>query len=180
MNNWLHSAHVSKQQPRQEPKYSNTSTDVEKTMAASARSRASRKHLHGRGEDCTLLAPKYDCAETPPRTWRRLPTRLIQCDRLRNTSTDVEKTRAGRDVLVEDQKHLHGRGEDYRRIPPRMGVAETPPRTWRRLTEELVGFSPDRNTSTDVEKTGQDVSQSVLPEKHLHGRGEDVTAYSLV
>ena len=133
MNNWLHSAHVSKQQPRQEPKYSNTSTDVEKTMAASARSRASRKHLHGRGEDCTLLAPKYDCAETPPRTWRRLSFPSV--------------------YYLKGWKHLHGRGEDLKSLMLMGSDGETPPRTWRRPDRPRESIMPLGNTSTDVEKT---------------------------
>ena len=71
-----------------------------------------KKHLHGRGEDPVKQHQNEHEEETPPRTWRRLAEVIKTLERLRNTSTDVEKT-AGRSCRYSfRQKHLHGRGED--------------------------------------------------------------------
>ena len=91
----------------------------------------------------------------------------------RNTSTDVEKTRASSATSDRAWKHLHGRGEDFTRKQRCGHTRETPPRTWRRLRKPILQKQPSRNTSTDVEKT-EWLKQSIgVSEKHLHGRGED-------
>ena len=54
-------------------------------------------------------------------------------ERVRNTSTDVEKT-FGSDTLTLES-------------------SETPPRTWRRRKLRARRLPSARNTSTDVEKT---------------------------
>ena len=173
MNNWLHSAHVSKQQSRQEPKCSNTSTDVEKTHQRSMRRCDGAKHLHGRGEDQRRCALPDGRTETPPRTWRR-PTALTESiDRLGNTSTDVEKTHLRCVFLQVFEKHLHGRGEDANRLNMLKPGLETPPRTWRRRQPHCRIESVVGNTSTDVEKTGARKRMRKVLGKHLHGRGED-------
>ena len=70
-------------------------------------------------------------------------------------------------------KHLHGRGEDFELLFEMLKDLETPPRTWRRLGGSVPVITPDRNTSTDVEKTLRQARQSLQRPKHLHGRGED-------
>ena len=174
MNNWLHSAHVSNQQPRQEPKYSNTSTDVEKTAGGRKAPCRPGKHLHGRGED--------GCC------------RSLYGSSSGNTSTDVEKTHLGSPQVPGFRKHLHGRGEDRQKLHNPSGLRkplhgrgedgasldaiedalETPPRTWRRLSQAFTKALPVRNTSTDVEKTPYKHKVMTDTGKHLHGRGEDV------
>ena len=111
----------------------NTSTDVEKTPSEDRQRPASRKHLHGRGEDSCPVSKLLPWPETPPRTWRRLG--IFRQWRLGrgNTSTDVEKTDTYMMLSVCSKKHLHGRGED-----PAPNA-------------ELQAIF--RNTSTDVEKT---------------------------
>ena len=91
----------------------NTSTDVEKTVLLANRKSRRWKHLHGRGEDRESFYRWRRLYETPPRTWRRRIELTGNEARLRNTSTDVEKTirLSGRATLT--RKHLHGRGEDY-------------------------------------------------------------------
>ena len=173
MNNWLHSAHVSKQQPRQEPKYSNTSTDVEKTPGKQAYILPSEKHLHGRGEDRWLGCPTLLRMETPPRTWRRHGNQGLQEQQEGNTSTDVEKTSVRCSTKLRPEKHLHGRGEDAHRLDFLDTRTETPPRTWRRLVKGVQKIAVLGNTSTDVEKTWQSGSSGTAGRKHLHGRGED-------
>jgi len=42
----------------------------------------------------------------------------------------------------------------------------------------MVKLYPSRNTSTGVEKTGEYGSKFARPQKHLHGRGEDVGNHS--
>ena len=70
------------------------------------------KHLHGRGEDAAALRERAFCEETPPRTWRRRGRAFDETLIQRNTSTDVEKTRASITSKSNVWKHLHGRGED--------------------------------------------------------------------
>ncbi len=95
-----------------ERRIGNTSTDVEKTKPPGKRSRCFRKHLHGRGEDCVCHVVQGRLAETPPRTWRRLAFKASAAALAGNTSTDVEKTIGIRIVRMQNEKHLHGRGED--------------------------------------------------------------------
>ena len=113
-------------------RYRNTSTDVEKTPLKFHFRRINQKHLHGRGEDrsgtdeaplITETPPRtwrrpfrrplmHQKRETPPRTWRRPRQTRLKGESHGNTSTDVEKTRAGKLPRSNGQKHLHGRGED--------------------------------------------------------------------
>ena len=90
----------------------NTSTDVEKTSARVYSAAASKKHLHGRGEDIFDGAGKNWSRETPPRTWRRQKALQHQTGNEGNTSTDVEKTSGETPANQGNWKHLHGRGED--------------------------------------------------------------------
>ncbi len=131
----------------------NTSTDVEKTAAPHGATSCPRKHLHGRGEDHPCGRSDSWCLETPPRTWRRLRDDLALVRVTGNTSTDVEKTRQKRRSSNAGEKHLHGRGEDVRKLSGAESKLETPPRTWRRLSECNAARDLVRNTSTDVEKT---------------------------
>ena len=117
--------------------------------------------------------------ETPPRTWRRLLRYLRPRVGRRNTSTDVEKTARNRLAPSRLRKHLHGRGEDKRRVAGAARRVETPPRTWRRLG---LGTGCDHvcgNTSTDVEKTFGGFFVAHCLQKHLHGRGEDTICWSI-
>ena len=151
----------------------NTSTDVEKTPMSRLLFSMLGKHLHGRGEDRIFDKLMFVIWETPPRTWRRL--RACQHRRVfdGNTSTDVEKTsRSGRES-TRSRKHLHGRGEDGGKAIFGSSIGETPPRTWRRLEELEASSHRSGNTSTDVEKTLQDLIPTRQNRKHLHGRGED-------
>jgi len=70
----------------------NTSTGVEKTIWTSWSRCLSRKHLHGRGEDSGPVATIAASTETPPRAWRRPFSARIGQEKIRNTSTGVEKT----------------------------------------------------------------------------------------
>ncbi len=168
---------------------------MEKTDWIAASSRLGRKHLHGRGEDVCPMYAQTPPRETPPRTWRRLTGTIRVFASLGNTSTDVEKTVSAQNFGFFEQKHLHGRGEDQNLHWNRCGLLETPPRTWRRLSNiasmslldeetpprtwrRLTGCGVERlalrNTSTDVEKTSITPAITLATEKHLHGRGEDV------
>ena len=151
----------------------NTSTDVEKTRRLYGDWRRWWKHLHGRGEDSRMWPTAESQLETPPRTWRRLELWYNGQGRLRNTSTDVEKTFFSYVIRWCLRKHLHGRGEDLHGIQKLQNFTETPPRTWRRLPSLLSFLRRQRNTSTDVEKTESHLVNSGVERKHLHGRGED-------
>ena len=111
------------------------------------------KHLHGRGEDGMMTSRMQLFLETPPRTWRRRTGRRSSVWRSRNTSTDVEKTRAAIPTADVKGKHLHGRGEDSWFILLNKTNKETPPRTWRRRVLNILAVVVAGNTSTDVEKT---------------------------
>ena len=117
----------------------NTSTDVEKTCCGVLHGSLRRKHLHGRGEDVEAKTSTALPSETPPRTWRRLKTTGTEPPRLRNTSTDVEKTTTMCSSQSQSQKHLHGRGEDFKNQPKPIPGRETPPRTWRRQQDLALG-----------------------------------------
>ena len=131
----------------------NTSTDVEKTVTHNTSTTTHWKHLHGRGEDRNTPLMMVRHLETPPRTWRRLLLSLSLFLVLGNTSTDVEKTNRKTRTIRMLKKHLHGRGEDCRKLKDDRFAVETPPRTWRRLKMNAERHIPSRNTSTDVEKT---------------------------
>ena len=133
--------------------FRNTSTDVEKTDLPCFGLVAPRKHLHGRGEDEPVRFQLRLLRETPPRTWRRLSLLWNMVGSLGNTSTDVEKTPSGARQIGEQEKHLHGRGEDNKQDALAGEEEETPPRTWRRLKNPFSVSPGARNTSTDVEKT---------------------------
>ena len=90
----------------------NTSTDVEKTQRSFWACARPWKHLHGRGEDSLGPPGGQGWAETPPRTWRRQRRSHDHWLHIGNTSTDVEKTKRVVPVELDDEKHLHGRGED--------------------------------------------------------------------
>ena len=126
---------------------------MEKTLAVYGPSELTRKHLHGRGEDC-------DAGDRSPKV-------------LRNTSTDGEKTTTIYSLSIPDWKHLHGRGEDLLFGLPSCAVPETPPRTWRRRRACHRHRPGNGNTSTDVEKTRISALAPTEFWKHLHGRGED-------
>ena len=113
----------------------NTSTDVEKTSSNASFSFSLKKHLHGRGEDLGHLMKGSVLTETPPRTWRRHCVGFVKSKRLRNTSTDVEKTQSHSWGSPLHRKHLHGRGEDPRKV--------------------ASALRRSGNTSTDVEKTAR-------------------------
>ena len=93
--------------------------------------------------------------ETPPRTWRRRGIKAAGRLASGNTSTDVEKTPSRLPLTIGVEKHLHGRGEDCMNASLTAMTLETPPRTWRRLRDENLQDSFNRNTSTDVEKTAR-------------------------
>ena len=139
--------------------------------------------------------------ETPPRTWRRLIQQTEDAINDRNTSTDVEKTNHAVLRRPRREKHLHGRGEDHlaaENRADRVGntstdvektvkakvcadmYPETPPRTWRRRIILFPCVLFRRNTSTDVEKTAFDQQSVRQIEKHLHGRGEDISVLLMV
>ena len=151
----------------------NTSTDVEKTPMSRLLFSMLGKHLHGRGEDRIFDKLMFVIWETPPRTWRRRFLQILIPEPLGNTSTDVEKTESVPASTCIRWKHLHGRGEDRWQTWSTYASVETPPRTWRRLADQEENQPDHGNTSTDVEKTLQDLIPTRQNRKHLHGRGED-------
>ena len=157
----------------------NTSTDVEKTVTHNTSTTTHWKHLHGRGEDRNTPLMMVRHLETPPRTWRRLLLSLSLFLVLGNTSTDVEKTNRKTRTIRMLKKHLHGRGEDCRKLKDDRFAVETPPRTWRRPQTQRLDQTGSRNTSTDVEKTLCCSTFRRCRRKHLHGRGEDPVTSTL-
>ncbi len=131
----------------------NTSTCVEKTSSSSGLVTKSRKHIHGRGEDCLHSPVNLKNPETPPRAWRRPVPSSPTVQASGNTSTCVEKTRRRPSRSAGAWKHLHMRGEDYCGEARQCGTAETPPRAWRRPDARPAPKLLPGNTSTYVEKT---------------------------
>ncbi len=97
--------------------------------------------------------------ETPPRTWGRPFTQRDAEGRLRNTPTDVGKTRWPTPAGRWAWKHPHGRGEDAFSSRVFARYFETPPRTWGRRFAYAVVLVPVGNTPTDVGKTAYQFDQ---------------------
>ena len=136
-------------------------------------------------------------SETPPRAWgRRDAISKVNGD-VGNTPTGVGKTYRVKKLIISDQKHPHGRGEDSLSTTSRTSHIETPPRAWGRLSgwyhnKNTQIETPPRawgrlrmtdeqrskrgNTPTGVGKTGQQVIKASNIGKHPHGRGEDAKA----
>ena len=93
--------------------YGNTPTGVGKTHTPGFPSRVSRKHPHGRGEDCSAARQAPVPWETPPRAWGRLIACPDRGGSMRNTPTGVGKTGTRHGLPCRNWKHPHGRGEDY-------------------------------------------------------------------
>ncbi len=131
----------------------NTPTDVGKTARQCCRLDSLWKHPHGRGEDPSHASKPARSSETPPRTWGRPGTWATDEPRLRNTPTDVGKTKTSAATTIARKKHPHGRGEDRPCCDQRSGTPETPPRTWGRLFQGGDTAVDRGNTPTDVGKT---------------------------
>src|SRR5690606_27254776 len=86
---------------------------------------------------------------------------------------DVGKTSKRYGASSTKWKHPHGRGEDSSPRHLRRFLAETPPRTCRRLDVLMAVAILVGNTPTDVGKTREDRSRWPCRRKHPHGRGED-------
>ena len=151
----------------------NTSTHVEKTVLACLGVDFREKHLHARGENLRMNSALLSFPETPPRTWRKRSASSGICSACRNTSTHVEKTRAGVVAVPNDKKHLHARGENFKSNKYHAIKRETPPRTWRKLVSKSIPHVSHRNTSTHVEKTQPNCPLKNAMRKHLHARGEN-------
>ena len=72
--------------------------------------------------------------------------------------------------LAACRKHLHGHGAPC----PILWDGETPPRTWGRHALRSPAGKHGGNTPTDVGKTIGTPDVKKPPQKHPHGRGEDV------
>ncbi len=131
----------------------NTPTGVGKTVRPSAPSPASRKHPHGRGEDCSSTIRRAKKLETPPRAWGRQRRPRRRAARFGNTPTGVGKTAPRRQPRPCRQKHPHGRGEDTCAESGATWPPETPPRAWGRRKAEQPGRRRRGNTPTGVGKT---------------------------
>ena len=132
-----------------------------------------RKHPHGRGEDPCRVIVGVLTLETPPRAWGRLQRDYPVLNGFRNTPTGVGKTVYSSGATLRDQKHPHGRGEDYAQNLLLHKDAETPPRAWGRPIFITPKETCKRNTPTGVGKTLLISLGRYCQEKHPHGRGED-------
>ena len=111
------------------------------------------KHPHGRGEDEQRWDDARTGMETPPRAWGRRTWAQRIGSLARNTPTGVGKTNQCGVARAANEKHPHGRGEDYWpdvTLPPSM---ETPPRAWGRLRGLSAAGLAAGNTPTGVGKT---------------------------
>ena len=85
----------------------------------------------------------------------------------------MEQTSSQRKHPKSEQKHLHIRGADSRKIRSSLFPVETPPHTWSRLQFKTPPGDVLRNTSTYVEQTEQRFNFEKTVQKHLHIRGAD-------
>ena len=131
----------------------NTPTGVGKTYPPTIALSCIQKHPHGRGEDTAEYRRTGECVETPPRAWGRLNIHHPNEAYPGNTPTGVGKTKACPRKPEPNRKHPHGRGEDPVKVPPVLGMKETPPRAWGRLSPLILSGKPFRNTPTGVGKT---------------------------
>ena len=145
-----------------------------KTFSEARKHASIKKHPHGRGEDARSHRQNIHHPETPPRTWGRLIAPQSNASTARNTPTDVGKTPPPDAPLPLHRKHPHGRGEDKLKPFDTPYHQETPPRTWGRHDPDFSKVYLRGNTPTDVGKTDAYRKKLNLPEKHPHGRGEDV------
>ena len=83
------------------------------------------------------------------------------------------KTRGALKSDIRPEKHPHARGEDREAGMDVVKKAETPPRTWGRLIEEIDYDVKTRNTPTHVGKTNSLFFFLYRFQKHPHARGED-------
>ena len=153
--------------------HGNTPTGVGKTRRAGRYSVHREKHPHGRGEDKLGLPIEKGIKETPPRAWGRLMNDRTCKNCSRNTPAGVGKTPDPVGATSTGEKHPHGRGEDSGLMMYHVWEAETPPRAWGRLDEQLVEALRVRNTPTGVGKTAGEFVDIFCAQKHPHGRGED-------
>ena len=158
----------------------NTSTCVEKTVTVCDTVAVLEKHLHVRGENNPAHKKWIESAETPPRAWRKLLQRRSTSAAVRNTSTCVEKTGYCIHIRYVYRKHLHVRGENGHFAACYWVKIETPPRAWRKLSQNSQTPSFLRNTSTCVEKTSKLWASIIGVSKHLHVRGENPHVASLL
>ena len=109
----------------------------------------------------------------PPRTSATGRGASESSARRRNTPTYVGKTSTRPGSDAPGQKHPHVRGEDATQASTGTRSAETPPRTWGRLTCGNKFQIESRNTPTYVGKTLGDDNNFAEVKKHPHVRGED-------
>ena len=110
----------------------NTPTCVGKTTFSQQGLAKVKKHPHVRGEDLIRHPLAYRNPETPPRAWGR-PVMMSRLSWVGgNTPTCVGKTRRGRLLVINQQKHPHVRGEDIVAMSWPGLIPETPPRAWGR------------------------------------------------
>ena len=83
------------------------------------------------------------------------------------------KTTAPSSASSWDEKHPHGRGEDFASLARHILISETPPRAWGRHNTAKRRHFRNRNTPTGVGKTKRLRKAHKGFEKHPHGRGED-------
>ncbi len=151
----------------------NTPTGVGKTRQVPSSRTLRRKHPHGRGEDALVSLPMVWRAETPPRAWGRLSSRLALQSGRGNTPTGVGKTASSMSKILAVKKHPHGRGEDNSAKWSIRTLVETPPRAWGRLVWIHPATAGCGNTPTGVGKTKPPTPKARSIGKHPHGRGED-------
>ena len=76
-------------------------------------------------------------------------------------------------VCEWNEKHPHGRGEEFYNSGHSEWVIETPPRAWGRIIWNSVINGETGNTPTGVGKNGVPIRKMAKGRKHPHGRGEE-------
>ena len=151
----------------------NTPAYAGKTAQSSRARSLCGKHPRVCGEDPQTLRTATVSRETPPRMRGRPVYVSIAARYARNTPAYAGKTAFCGNIQTFFKKHPRVCGEDRSILPRCSERIETPPRMRGRPLHLQASCAPAGNTPAYAGKTGEDLPQSTLNEKHPRVCGED-------
>ena len=126
-----------------------------------------------------MLSKLFAMKGSPPHTWR---IHLYEVEKLlgyRITSTYVENTCLDRMTCRLVRDHLHIRGEYCYNMQNPIQELGSPPHTWRIHKRTLLFLATTRITSTYVENTYMQDTDTTAGGDHLHIRGEYAALHAM-
>ena len=130
-----------------------TSTCVENTCLIRSLQQSCQDHLHMCGEYMLLRTCRRKKLGSPPHSWR-IPTVAVENNSSGGiTSTLVENTSQYQEQFLQNQDHLHTRGEYFTIDVVRPTNVGSPPHSWRILDLKVASHACTGITSTLVENT---------------------------